>query len=115
MLVAAAAGGRYSSQSDGGLTAVLDCEITPALKEEGYVRELVSKVQTMRKESGFEVTDHILLSLSGSGIVLSAAKKYEADIMADVLADGCCDGGEFVKEWDVNGEKVTIGLSLSRK
>lgn len=53
------------------------------------MRELVSKVQTMRKESGFEVTDHILLSLSGSGIVLSAAKKYEADIMADVLADGC--------------------------
>ena len=111
MLISASSGGRYASQSADGLTVVLDCEITPALREEGFVRELVSKIQTMRKESGFEVTDHILLSLSGSDEVLSAAKKYESEIMNDVLCDGMTEGGDFVREWDVNGEKVTIGMS----
>ena len=74
------------------------------------MRELVSKIQTMRKESGFEVTDHILVSLSGSPVVLAAAEKYKADILSDVLGDGMTDAPEHVKDWDVNGEQVTIGL-----
>ena len=110
MLISASSGGRYNSQSDKGLTVVLDCEITPELREEGYVRELVSKIQTMRKESGFEVTDHILLSLTGSETVLKASEKYIDEIKSDVLCDGMADGGDFIKEWDINGEKVTIGL-----
>ena len=113
MLISASSGGRYASQTDNGLTVVLDCEITPELREEGYFRELVSKVQTMRKESGFEVTDHIILSLGGSATVLAAAKKYADRLMSDVLCDGFGEGGDFVKEWDVNGEKVTIGMKKS--
>ncbi|HIW03569.1 MAG TPA: hypothetical protein H9692_02490, partial [Firmicutes bacterium] len=69
--------------------------------------------QTMRKESGFEVTDHIILSLGGSATVLAAAKKYADRLMSDVLCDGFGEGGDFVKEWDVNGEKVTIGMKKS--
>ncbi len=115
LLVSTAAGGRYSSQTDKGITAVLDCEMTEELKEEGYMRELVSKIQTMRKESGLEVTDHILLGVSGSELVRGIAEKYAKEIMGDVLCDGFAESGEFVKEWDVNGEKTVISVSRASK
>lgn len=115
LLISTAAGGRYSSQSDKGMTVVLDCEITPELKEEGYMRELVSKIQTMRKECGFEVTDHILLCIGGSETVRKVAEKYADQIKADVLCDGFTDGGEYTKEWDVNGEKTTVSMTAVKK
>ena len=79
------------------------------------MRELVSKIQTMRKESGFEVTDHIILGISGSETVCRVAEKYAEQIKADVLCDGFADGGEFTKEWDVNGEKTTVSMTAVKK
>ena len=91
---------------------VLDTNLTPELIEEGYVRELISKVQTMRKEAGFEVMDHIVLSVSGNEKLAELFAKNEAEIRTVVLADelvyGSTDG--IAKEWDLNGEKVTIAV-----
>ena len=111
LLVSTSNAGRYACATDKGLTAVLDCEITPELKEEGFMRELVSKIQTMRKESGFEVTDHIKLSVTGSAVIDNVMKKYADRIKSDTLCDAIVSGGDFAKDWDVNGEKVTIAIS----
>ena len=114
MLISTTGTGRYVSQSDKGLTAVLDCLMTPELKEEGYMRELVSKIQTMRKDNGFEVTDHITVGLSGSALISAVAEKYAESIKADTLCDAFVSGGDFSKEWDVNGEKVTVSVSKAK-
>lgn len=102
----------YVAEADGGVTVVLDTNLTPELIEEGYVRELISKVQTMRKEAGFEVTDHIVLSVNGNEKLAELFAKNEAEIRTVVLADalvyGSTDG--CAKEWDLNGEKVTIAV-----
>ena len=80
--------------------------------EEGYVRELISKVQTMRKDAGFEVMDHITLYINGNDRLSELFAKNEAEVKKVVLADnvvfGSTDG--FVKDWDLNGEPVTIGV-----
>ena len=82
------------------------------LIEEGFVRELVSKIQTMRKEAGFEVTDHIVVYESGNEKLAELTKKFEVQIKKDVLADeiiiGQMDG--YTKEWNINGETVTLGV-----
>ena len=102
----------YVSQADHGVTVVLDTNLTPALLEEGFVREIISKVQTMRKEAGFEVTDHITVYEDGNDKIKEIMTKYADEIKNDVLADDMCvdaEGG-YSKEWDINGEKVRLGV-----
>ena len=102
----------YVSQTDHGVTVVLDTNLTPALLEEGFVREIISKVQTMRKEAGFEVTDHITVYEDGNDKIKEIMTKYADEIKNDVLADDMrvdAEGG-YSKEWDINGEKVRLGV-----
>ncbi len=100
------------SDSDHGITVVLDTNMTPELLEEGFVREITSKIQTMRKDAGFEVTDHIRVSMQDNDKVSETIRKNVEQIQADVLADEIVydkvDG--FTKEWNINGEKVTFGV-----
>ena len=102
----------YVTATEGGVTVALCTTLTDELIEEGLVREFVSKIQTMRKEADFNVTDHITVTIEGDGAAVNAAKKHEAAVAGDVLADsvvfGKADG--FVKQWDLNGEQVTIGV-----
>ena len=100
------------SQQSGSLTVVLDTNLTPELIEEGFVRELVSKIQTMRKEAGFEVQDRIEVFEDGNEKIASLMKKFEESLQKEVLAlsitVGALDG--YTKEWTVNGEKVSLGV-----
>ncbi len=102
----------YYSLTDGGVTVVLDTNLTPELEEEGYVRELISKIQTMRKDSGFEVMDHITVTLAGNEKLSALAERNRDTISHDVLAEDIisADSAEG-KEWDINGEKVTIAVA----
>ena len=102
----------FVAQEDGAVTVVLDTNLTPELIEEGYVYELISKIQTMRKDSGFEVMDHIHVSLTGNDKLSDIAEKNAEMITTKVLADGIGrnEALEHEKEWDINGEKVTIGV-----
>lgn len=93
------------------LSVVLDTNLTPELIEEGFVREIVSKVQTMRKEAGFEVTDHIVLSHHGNSLIEGIFARHGAEIAADTLADSIKPGASgYVKDWEINGESVTLGV-----
>ena len=93
------------------LSVVLDTNLTPELIEEGFVREIVSKVQTMRKEAGFEVTDHIVLSHHGNSLIEGIFARHGAEIAADTLADSIKLGSAgYVKDWEINGESVTRGV-----
>ena len=93
------------------LSVVLDTNLTPELIEEGFVREIVSKVQTMRKEAGFEVTDHIVLSHHGNSLIEGIFAGHGAEIAADTLADSIKLGSAgYVKDWEINGESVTLGV-----
>ena len=96
---------------DGGVTVALDTALTPELIEEGFVREIVSKIQNMRKDSGFEVMDHINVKLAGNAKLIEIVNKNSASIAGDVLADSITEG-EFAnsKEWNINGEDVKIGV-----
>ena len=102
----------YESLQEGEITVVLDMNLTPELMEEGFVRELISKIQTMRKEAGFEVTDRILIYASGNERIEAILKKNADGIRSEVLADEIvlksADG--YVKEWNINGETVTMGV-----
>ena len=102
----------FFTLSDNGITVALDTVLTDELIAEGFVRELISKIQTMRKEAGFNVTDHIEITLSGSQTVTDIALKYKSDIAGDTLADSLNNTAPtgFVKEWDINGETVNIGV-----
>jgi isoleucyl-tRNA synthetase len=102
----------YVSQEDGGMTVVIDTNLTDELVEEGFVYEIISKIQTMRKDSGFEVMDHIHLSLSGNDKLYGIVKKNEAAISTKVLSDGVQKDVKLAneKEWDINGEKLIIGV-----
>ena len=96
------------------LSVVLDTNLTPELIEEGFVREIVSKVQTMRKEAGFEVTDHIVLSHHGNSLIEGIFARHGAEIAADTLADSIKPGASgYVKDWEINGESVTLGVEKS--
>ena len=112
LLIETAQGGRYVSLNDGGITVALDTELTDALIEEGYVREVISKVQTMRKEADFDVTDHITLYVDGNDKLRALIDKNASEIKEAVLADlvvfGALEG--YTKEWDINGEKVTLAV-----
>ena len=101
----------FVAQADHGLTVVLDANLTPELIEEGFVREIVSKVQTMRKEAGFEVTDHIAITHEGNPRIEELFGKFGGRIARDTLADAvACGAKGYVKEWSINGEKVTLGV-----
>ena len=112
LLIEAAQMEGYVSDSDHGITVVLDTNLTPELLEEGFVREIISKVQTMRKDAGFEVMDHIRVSMQDNDKVRKVIQDNEAQIKSEVLADEVSyDGAKgSVKEWSINGEKVTFGV-----
>ena len=102
----------YVSESDGETSVVLDTNLTPELIEEGFVREIISKIQTMRKEAGFEVMDKIVVYAHGNDKIQNVMKAHEDEIKSEVLADemvlGETDG--YVKEWNINKEAVTMGV-----
>ena len=102
----------FQAESDRGITVVLDTNLTDALIEEGFVRELISKIQTMRKDAGFEVMDTIKIYVSGNEKIEAIFAANKEGICADVLATDiiAAAGGSFAKEWDINGEKVTLGV-----
>ena len=102
----------FETQSDGKVTVVLDKKLTPELIEEGFVRELISKIQTMRKEAGFEVMDRIRLFVSGNERLEKIIRDNSGTIGRDVLADDFTVGGTggYTKDWKINGEPVTLGV-----
>ena len=99
----------FSAESDGKNTVVLDITLTPELIKEGFEREIVSKIQSMRKEAGFEVVDHIIVGYKAEG---TAKEIFESkSFLGDVLADNCVDTLDgFTKECNINGENVTISV-----
>ncbi len=102
----------YVSESDNKITVVLDTNLTPELLEEGFVKEIISKVQTMRKEAGFEVMDKITLYAKDNTKIIEILDKNGAEIKSAVLATeivtGITEGYE--KSWNVNGEEVVMGV-----
>ena len=102
----------YVSENDNGITVVLDTNLTEELLEEGFVREIISKVQTMRKEADFEVMDRIRLTYEGSQKAETIFEKYSEAISSEVLAESVLKGqpSGYVKEWKINGEAVTMGV-----
>ena len=103
----------YVSEEDHGITVVLDTNLTPELIEEGFVREVISKIQTMRKDAGFEVVDHIRVYEQGNDKIKEIIKTNESQIKADVLADEVIlDKTEgYTADWKINGEAVTLGVA----
>ena len=106
----------YVTEGDNYVTVVIDTTLTPELIEEGYVREVISKIQTMRKDSDFQVTDRIKVYVTGNAKIANVMEKNADEIKRVVLADAfvmdaACDNS---KEWNINGEKVTIGVEVSK-
>ena len=112
LLIEAAQTEGYVSDSNGDITVVLDTKLTPELIEEGFVRELISKIQTMRKEAGFEVMDKIRVSVKDNERINAILQKYEKDILTDVMADEIVYDTVvgYTKDWNINGEAVTMGV-----
>ena len=112
LLIDASSAAGFAIQEDRGVTVALDTVLDDALIEEGFVRELVSKLQTMRKDAGFDVTDHIAVTQAGNSRIEEILRANRAAVMGDVLADtlefGAVDG--YTAEWDVNGEKTSLGV-----
>ena len=103
----------YVSENDNGITVVMDTNLSEELLEEGFVREIISKVQTMRKEAGFEVMDKIHIYAKDNDKILELMKNHKEEIMSEVLAEdmtlGTTDG--YVKEWNINKEPVVLGVA----
>ncbi len=102
----------YVSESDNGITVVLDTNLTEDLLEEGFVREIISKIQTMRKEADFEVMDKIKVTYEGTDAANTIFDKFGSQIGDEVLANEVTKGNPegYVKEWKINGENVTLGV-----
>ena len=102
----------FVSEGDNFVTVVLDTNLTPELIEEGFVREIISKIQTMRKEAGFEVMNHINVFQDGNDKLAGILKKHTEEIKKEVLADNILIGtmSGYTKEWDINGEKGMFGV-----
>lgn len=102
----------YVSEADQVMTVVLDTNLTKELIEEGFVRELVSKIQTMRKEAGFEVTDHIIVGVKGNQKISGLMEKHGEVIKKEVLAENICVDqlNGYTKEWNINGEDVALAV-----
>ena len=103
----------YVTETDGDVSVVLDTNLTPELIEEGFVREIVSKIQTMRKEAGFEVMDKIHIYAKDNERILELMKKHKEEIMSEVLAEDITLGETegYVKEWNINKEPVVLGVA----
>ena len=103
------------SVSDFGVTVAIDTELTPELIEEGFVREIISKIQTMRKDADFNVTDHIIISVAGNDKIAELITKNEEMIFTTVVADKIVTGEALghTAEWNINGEKVTLGVKVA--
>ena len=112
LLIETVQAGRYHTMEEGGVAVALDTQLTDALVEEGYVREVISKVQTMRKEVGFHVADRICLYAAGNDKLAGVLRANEAEVKAGVNADTVVFGslGGITKEWDLNGEAMTLGV-----
>ena len=112
LLIETAQSEGYVTEQDNEITVVLETTLTPELIEEGFVRELVSKIQTMRKEADFEVTDRILVYASGNDKIADILKNNAEEIKAEVLADDIVLGSTkgYEKEWNINGEKVVMAV-----
>ena len=102
----------YVSEADNTVTVVLDTNLTEELIEEGFVYEVISKIQTMRKEADFEVMDHIKVAIVGNDKIADIVMNNKDKIAGKVLADDIVTGDTLAvsKEWNVNGEQVTIGI-----
>ena len=102
----------YVTEADKEVTVVLDTNLTPELLEEGFVREIISKVQTMRKEAGFEVMDHINLYQDENDAIAEILKKHTDEIKSEVLAEEIFIGKitGYEKDWNINGEHVMLGV-----
>lgn len=102
----------YVSENDNGITVVLDTNLSEELLEEGFVREIISKVQTMRKEADFEVMDQIAITYEGSEKAAKVFADNAETISSETLAQtvACAAPAGYVKEWKINGEKVTLGV-----
>jgi isoleucyl-tRNA synthetase len=102
----------YAAESDGAFTVVLDTDLSEELIEEGFVFEIISKLQTMRKDSGFEVMDRIEAAFTGNEKLEAVIERNSEAISTKVLADALKTGESFegAKEWDINGEKLTISV-----
>jgi isoleucyl-tRNA synthetase len=102
----------YVSEDNQDISVVIDTNLTPELIEEGFVRELISKIQTMRKEAGFEVMDKIRVSVKNNDRIVAILQKFEKEILTDVMADeiayDAADG--YTKDWNINGEVVTLSV-----
>ncbi len=103
----------YETVADAVVTVVLDKKLSPELIEEGFVREIISKIQTMRKEAGFEVMDQITISVANNEKIADIMKRNEASIFGDVLATSIAYGevNGYTKNWNINGEKVDLGVT----
>lgn len=102
----------FASVTEKGITVILDTNLTPELIEEGFVREVISKIQSMRRDSDFDVMDHIIVYASGSEKVMAIIDRNRGEISHDVLADEIlintdCD---ISSEWDINGESAKLGV-----
>ncbi|MEG1276840.1 MAG: isoleucine--tRNA ligase [Cellulosilyticaceae bacterium] len=111
LLISTAQKDGFMAQSEGGFTVVLDTNLTEELLEEGFVREIISKIQTMRKEANFEVQDHILVTYKDNAKIAEIMTRNNAEIASDVLANAVTEGDladGYTKAWKVNGEDVTL-------
>ncbi len=102
----------FFTLTDKGVTVALDTTLTKELEDEGFVREMISKIQTMRKEAGFNVTDHIIITVEGEDKIVAIVNEKSADIAGDTLADSISlsTPAGYVKDWNINGQKVCIGV-----
>jgi isoleucyl-tRNA synthetase len=102
----------YVSEDNQDISVVIDTNLTPELIEEGFVRELISKIQTMRKEAGFEVMDKIRVSVKNNDRIVEILKKFEQEILSDVMADEIAydAAAGYTKDWNINGEVVTLSV-----
>ena len=112
LLISVAQTEGFATETGNDITVVLNTKLTPELIEEGFVREIISKVQTMRKEAGFEVMDKIVLSFKAEKTICDVFAAHKEQIQSEVLAveikEGALDG--YQKEWNINGHKVELGV-----
>ena len=103
----------YVTETEGDISVVLDTNLTPELIEEGFVREIISKIQTMRKEAGFEVMDKICIYVKDNDKIVEIIKAHQDEIMKDILAENVVTGETegYVKEWNITKENVTLGVT----
>ena len=113
LLIETAQSEGYVTETDGETSVVLDTNLTPELIQEGFVREIISKVQTMRKEAGFEVMDKIIVYAKDNDKIMDIMKANQDEIKREVLAENIILGEAegYIKEWNINKEAVTLGVS----